>query len=211
MIISLSADKAAKQRAQFSKPARKTGVKSSRAKPEAVKQHTEHLKAAKSDLKFIESLIKKYTKEIKVRTKDIEKNPDHPKLALKKSNLKEAKADLRKANTRKKAQEKLIIYYQKKIQKAKGLESTSALTPSSLHYRGEEIDFEDIKNGLFPAVAASINLLGKASKVEQNGQGYRMPPKTEQAWKAFQRWSKQGEAIEKMLMDAYEEEISNQD
>lgn len=207
MIISLSADKASKQRAQFSKPARKTDVKSTRANPEAIKQYTQHLKAAKADLKLIESLIKKYTKEIKVRTKDVEKNPDHPKLALKKSNLKDAKADLRKANTRKKAQEKLIIHYQKKIQKAEGLKSTSA-SSSTINYKGMNFDFEDIRNGIFPAVAATIDLLGEASDVEQNDQGYRMPPKTEQAWKAFQRWAKQGAAIEQALMTAYKTELA---
>ncbi|MGL5013357.1 MAG: hypothetical protein ACRC6V_03580 [Bacteroidales bacterium] len=89
--------------------------------------------------------------------------------------------------------------------KKKSLKSTSA-SASTIHYKGMDFDFEDIRNGIFPAVAASIDLLGEAAAVEQNDQGYRMPPKTEQAWKAFQRWAKQGVAVEQALMNAYKTE-----
>lgn len=170
---------------------------------DAIVQHTKHLGAAKKNLKFIEGLIKKYTKEIADLTKDVAKNADSPKLARKKSDLKDAKADLRKSISRKKAQEKLIVYYQQKIQKAKMKSQSSS---GAYKYKNMVFDREDLENGFCLGAAAAVHSIVESASEEPNEQGYTMPPKTEQAWSNFQRWARQGRDLEKQLMEAYLDE-----
>lgn len=94
----------------------------------------------------------------------------------------------------------------KKLTRKKSLEAKLDLASTSAayyKYRDAHIDFEDIENGMFVAIAATINLLGKAADNHPNEGGYIMPPSTERSWKAFVRWVEQGKHLEQELMKAY--------
>lgn len=86
------------------------------------------------------------------------------------------------------------------------LESNSA---NFYKYGNAHIDYEDIENGGFMAIAAAIHMLVKAADNEPNDAGYRMPPATERAWNSFVKWVEQGKHLEQELKKAYLLEVKD--